>query len=894
MSTVSSTSSTLTELGLTGMGTDIDWQSMLTQLQAVSEQSLTPYNNQITTLNDQVSAWQTFDGDLSTLQTASKALTTSGTGMKLYSATVGSSSGVSPSSLLSASASSSAGNGSYQVVISNTAQAEQLASQDFSSENSALNISGTILVNGKAVQVAATDTLEDLESNINNANAGVTAAIIQDSPNTYRLVLTSGQTGAAGISLDDGSASNTLESLGFNGTGPTVIQNPVAGGAQSDSFANSSTGVAALLGIASTSGTVTINGNTATIDLSDTLQQIQQTLVGAGIAASVVTAGDGSKTLQIAGMTSWTDDNNVLQTLGLIQGNRADTVGVTGSVSNTSGIRVAGNVANTSDGFAITAATDIKSIDGYNYTSGDEITISGTDHDGNAVTATNFAIGSSTTVGDLLTEIQNVFGNVTTAVNANGQIQVTDNATGTSQLSVNLTSSIGANSGTLNFGTFKTNSTPITAATPITSIYGYNTWSQGDEIAISGTDHDGNKVTATNFAITQSTTVGDLLTQIQKVFGNVTATVTSDGQIQVIDNATGTSDLSVNLQASLKASNAGELNFGSFGQAGTINQYVLQQGANAAFTVDGMSMSSSTNTVTNAIAGVTLNLLGADPNTTLTVNVSPDTQAIEANINTWINAYNTVISYVNTQNTYTASSNTTGGPLFGDNTLQTIKAELQSTIMNQVGTGSMDYLANIGITTGSNGQLSLVTTTFEQALSSNFSGVVNLLSDSGVCSSSQFQYVYSNSNTQSGTYNIDISQLPGTDQNISGTIDGLAATGSGNVLSLNNTASGADGLAVSYTGATAPASATITVNRGIASLMNDLVSGFTNTSKGTVAAQQTGLQNNITGLNQQVSSMQANINQQMSTLQTQFENMDVAVAQMDEMQSYLTVQLANL
>jgi flagellar hook-associated protein 2 len=206
----------------------------------------------------------------------------------------------------------------------------------------------------------------------------------------------------------------------------------------------------------------------------------------------------------------------------------------------------------------------------------------------------------------------------------------------------------------------------------------------------------------------------------------------------------------------------------------------------------------------------------------------------------------------------------------------------------------MDYLANIGITTGSNGQLSLVTTTFEQALSSNFSGVVNLLSDSGVCSSSQFQYVYSNSNTQSGTYNIDISQLPGTDQNISGTIDGLAATGSGNVLSLNNTASGADGLAVSYTGATAPASATITVNRGIASLMNDLVSGFTNTSKGTVAAQQTGLQNNITGLNQQVSSMQANINQQMSTLQTQFENMDVAVAQMDEMQSYLTAQLANL
>jgi flagellar hook-associated protein 2 len=76
--------------------------------------------------------------------------------------------------------------------------------------------------------------------------------------------------------------------------------------------------------------------------------------------------------------------------------------------------------------------------------------------------------------------------------------------------------------------------------------------------------------------------------------------------------------------------------------------------------------------------------------------------------------------------------------------------------------------------------------------------------------------------------------------------------------------------------------------------MNNLVSGFTNSSTGTVASQETGLQNTITGLNQQVSNMQANINQQMSTLQTQFENMDVAVAQMDEMQSYLSVQLANL
>ena len=782
------TGASTSNLSLTGLGTNIDWQSMLTELTTVSEEALTPYNSQISVCNTQISAWQSFGGLLSTLQTASDALTSAGTGLDVYSANVSSSSSVSASSLLSASASSTASNGNYQVVISKTAQAEKLGSGSFTSQSSALNITGTILVNGHGVQISSTDSLQDIENNINSLNSGttpsgVTANIVQDSSNTYRLELTSGTTGASGISLLNGSTTDTLGSLGFNGTG-TSIKNQVTGGAQSDSFSSSSTGVAALLGISSTSGTVTINGKTATIDTSDTLQTIQSDMASAGIAASIVPTTSGSQTtykLQIAGMTSYTDDNNVLQNLGLVQGNRDATTGVTGSV------------ANTTDG-----------------------------------------------------------------------------------------------------------STPITAATDITSIYGYNQYTSGDTIAISGTAHDGTAVASTNFAITPTTTVGDLLNEVQSLFGNVTASLTSTGQIQVIDNATGTSDLSVNLQASLQNSNAGELNFGSFGTAGTVHQYVLEQGQDASYTVDGASLTSSTNTVTNAIPGVTLNLLGADKNTTLTVNVAPDTQTIEDNVNTMLNAYNAVISYVNSQMTYTPGSSTTGttgttgGPLFGDNTLKSIKTELQSAIMSQVGTGSMDYLADIGITASSTGSLSLNTTTFTDAISSNFSGVVNLLSDSATCSNSQFQYVYSNSSTQSGTYNINISQLSGTGQNIAGTIDGYTASGSNNILALNNTASNANGLEISYTGTTVPASATVTVNRGIASLIDGLANEFTNSTTGTVSAQETGLQNQITSINGTISQMQNSINQQMATLKQEFITMDTTVASLDSMQSYLTTQLAAL
>ncbi len=773
---VSSATSTLGTLSLTGLGTGIDWQTMLSEMQTADEESLTPYTDQVSIYNTQVSAWQTLTSDLSTLQTASDTLSNPG-GMDLFTANVSSSSSTSASALLSATASSSAAPGTHQVVISNIAHSEELGSSEFSSESSALNISGTILINGKAVNIASTDTLQNIAANINSANSGTTpsgvsAGIVQDSPTTWRLELTSNNTGASGISLLNGSATDALGSLGFNGAG-TSIKNQVTGGAQSDAFSSSSTGVAALLGTSSLSGTVTINGTQVAVDTTDSLTTIATDLTNAGIQASVVSSTSGSQKsyrLSIANMTSYTDQNNVLQSLGLIQGNRNDVVGVTGSV------------ANTTDG-----------------------------------------------------------------------------------------------------------STAITASTNIANIFGY-TNNSGDAIAISGTAHDGTAVTSTNFAISSTTTVGDLLTQIQNLFGNVTASVTSDGKIQVIDNATGTSDLSVNLTSSI-GSNSGTLNFGSFGQAATISKRVLQQGTNAAFTVDGMSMTSTSNTVTNAVSGVTLNLLGADPNTTLTVGVGYDTTGIENEVSNMVSAYNGVMSYINSNMSYNTQTNQTGGPLFGSTALESIKSQLESTVLSRVGTGTFQYLSQIGITQGGNAQLSFNTTQFDSALTTNFNNVADLFADSSSTSDSQFQYLYDSSNTESGTYSINITQLSDTGQNIAGTIDSYDATGQGNILTLNNAASGANGLAVSYTGTTVPAGATVTVNRGIASLIDGLVNTFTNPKNGTVTDEQNGLQGDISQLNQQIDTMQSNITMQINNLQTEFLNMDTTVASLDSMQSYLSYQL---
>ena len=237
---VSSATSTLGTLSLTGLGTGIDWQTMLSEMQTADEESLTPYTHQLSIYNTQVSAWQTLTSDLSTLQTASDTLSNPG-GMDLFTANVSSSSSTSASALLSATASSSAAPGTHQVVISNIAHSGRTGgSSEFSSESSALNISGTILINGKAVNIASTDTLQNIAANISSANSGTTpsgvsAGIVQDSPTTWWLELTSNNTGASGISLLNGSATDALGSLGFNGGG-TSIKNQVTEGPKATLF----------------------------------------------------------------------------------------------------------------------------------------------------------------------------------------------------------------------------------------------------------------------------------------------------------------------------------------------------------------------------------------------------------------------------------------------------------------------------------------------------------------------------------------------------------------------------------------------------------------------------------------------------------------------------------
>ncbi len=143
---------------------------------------------------------------------------------------------------------------------------------------------------------------------------------------------------------------------------------------------------------------------------------------------------------------------------------------------------------------------------------------------------------------------------------------------------------------------------------------------------------------------------------------------------------------------------------------------------NAEVLIDGFSVTSSSNVVSDALNGVTLNLVSADVGVQKTLTVSKDNEAVTASVQSFVDSYNSLRSTIR-------SLGAKGGELQGDSGLLSIERSLQS-IFNVSPTG-LDYsnLTDVGITTNEDGSLSLDSTVLDEKLTTNFSGVADLFAN---------------------------------------------------------------------------------------------------------------------------------------------------------------------
>jgi flagellar hook-associated protein 2 len=147
-------------------------------------------------------------------------------------------------------------------------------------------------------------------------------------------------------------------------------------------------------------------------------------------------------------------------------------------------------------------------------------------------------------------------------------------------------------------------------------------------------------------------------------------------------------------------------------------------GANASLTVDGVPISSASNTVSGAISGVTLNLQSASPGTEVSLSLAPDSNSITSAVNNFVLAYNQLIQGVNSQFSYNSASNT-AGPLQSDSTVQALQSALLGSTNYSSGSSTLNTLDSLGISTNADGTLSLNTTTLANAVQSNSAAVTS-------------------------------------------------------------------------------------------------------------------------------------------------------------------------
>ncbi len=163
-------------------------------------------------------------------------------------------------------------------------------------------------------------------------------------------------------------------------------------------------------------------------------------------------------------------------------------------------------------------------------------------------------------------------------------------------------------------------------------------------------------------------------------------------------------------------------------ETGTVNPPVTQS-AQAHIKVDTIDIYSDSNTVSEAIPGVTLDLLKAETGTTTQVSIDIDKSAIKGNIESFAKGYNEVVSFITGQSVINGEG---GGLLGGDSGVNSIKRHLQSMLTAPFeNSGTLSALSQLGFETQKDGTLVVNDETLSKAVDENLDSVVSLLSGEG-------------------------------------------------------------------------------------------------------------------------------------------------------------------
>ncbi|MRR50889.1 MAG: flagellar hook protein [Rhodocyclaceae bacterium] len=230
--------------------------------------------------------------------------------------------------------------------------------------------------------------------------------------------------------------------------------------------------------------------------------------------------------------------------------------------------------------------------------------------------------------------------------------------------------------------------------------------------------------TAVNVTIDgTNNTLSGIRSAINSANAGVTASIVNDGSYQRLLLTSNTLGSSGAIGVAVTDSGSG----GSFalGQLASAGLTSTQPAQDAQLTINGLTITRSSNTITDAIEGVTLNLVDAG-NTTL--KVAKNTTAVVTAFDGFVKAFNAARTQISSLSGYNSETKR-AAILTGDTAVRSVMARLNQLAFSQVTgiDGGISSLSNIGITLQKDGTLSLDTATLTSALNDPTKDVKSLL-----------------------------------------------------------------------------------------------------------------------------------------------------------------------
>ncbi len=301
-------------------------------------------------------------------------------------------------------------------------------------------------------------------------------------------------------------------------------------------------------------------------------------------------------------------------------------------------------------------------------------------------------------------------------------------------------------------------------------------------------------------------------------------------------------------------------------------------GTNAAFTVDGISMTRTSNSIDDLFAGMTLDLL-ATSDSAVTIKSEVDLASARSAITDFVTTYNDVMKSLQSYRESDPTDDERNGLLAGDSLLRSIMNEMRNSSGTAINgyEGGPYYLSNMGVKTMRDGTLSFADPAMlERQFKNNAESLRSFFKDQIVSDNTDIiPKRYSVADTKPGSYAVSVSS--GT-----ATIGGVSTTQSG---SLYTVASGdPNGIALEINSSNT--TGTVHYGRSFITLLQDKLDTFLKFN-GLISSKVDGANKRLSALAEKQSNLEDRIASLYSRYETQYSAMESTIAGLNETSSLL-------